>query len=154
MFTPLLLYAMIALNGCVILPIPTPERTVLAGKPVTEEELAFLAPYLTTKKEVIDRLGSPDLIWVEANLFAYNWSIRQGILIWGFVGSTLGDIEEIPKRYVLLIQFDEQERVRHFERAVRPAFKSYGDFLKDWVRDSHKKSSPGSKDKKEQDQMQ
>ena len=138
---------MVALRGCVILPIPTPERTVLAGKPVVEEDLAFLTPNLTTKKEVIERLGSPDVIWVEANLFAYNWSMLQGILIWGLGSGSLSGIEAIPNSYALLIRFDEQDRVIHFERIARPAFKSYGNFLKEWVGDSQKMSSPGSKDK-------
>jgi len=50
-------------------------------------------------------------------------------------------ISDIPKRYILLIKFDDQDRVQRFERAVRPSYKSYGDFLKEWIDDSDKKSS-------------
>jgi hypothetical protein len=142
---PLLFCVLISLNGCILLPIPTQEYKVLAGTPVTEEQLVFLAPNITTKSEVTARLGSPDVIWEDARLFAYNWVVRQGILIWavgaGYSGRT--GILDIPKRYMLLIQFDEQDRVQRFERAVRPSYKSYGDFLKEWIGDSDKKSSEG-----------
>jgi len=142
---------MVSLNGCVVLPIPTGERKVLAGKPVTQEQLAFLTPKVTSKMEVVDRLGSPDVIWEEGRIFAYNWEMRQGVLLWavGAGYSAVGGIADIPKRYVLLIQFDDQDRLRRFERAVRPAFKSYGDFLKEWVRHSDKMSPQAPNDRKE-----
>jgi len=135
--------ALISQTGCVFLPIPTQARKVLAGNPVTEEQLVFLAPNFTTKSEVLTRLGSPDVIWEEARLFAYNWEMRQGILIWavGAYYSGAAGMSDIPKHYMLLIQFDDQDRVRCFERAVRPAYKSYGDFLKEWIGNSYKKSS-------------
>jgi len=142
MIIPLLFCSLISQTGCILLPIPTQERKVLAGTPVTNEQLSFLASDVTMKSEVIDRLGSPDVIWEEARLFAYNWAVRQGILIWAVGGGYSGaaGISDIPKRYILLIQFDDQDRVQRFERAVRPAYKPYGDFLKEWIGDSDKKS--------------
>src|SRR3989339_37638 len=81
MIISFLFCALISQTGCVFLPIPTQERKVLAGNPVTEDQLIFLAPNVTTKSEVMVRLGSPDVIWEEAHLFAYNWEMRQGILL-------------------------------------------------------------------------
>lgn len=143
MIIPLLFCALISQTGCILLPIPTQETKVLAGTPVTEEQLAFLALNGTTKNEVTACLGSPDVIWEEARLFAYNWVVRQGILIWavGAHYSGAAGISDIPKRYMLLIQFDDQDRVQRFERAVWPSYTSYGDFLKEWIGDSDKKSS-------------
>jgi hypothetical protein len=143
MIIPLLFCALISQTGCILLPIPTQERKVLAGNPVTEEQLVFLAPDVTTKSEVITRLGSPDVIWEEARLFVYNWEMRQAILIWAVGGGYSGAAGawDVPKYYMLLIQFDDQDRVERFERAVRPPYKSYGDFLKEWSGDSYKKSS-------------
>lgn len=143
MIIPLLFCALISQTGCILLPIPTQERKVLAGTPVLNEQLVFLASNVTRKSEVMDRLGSPDVIWEEARLFAYNWVVRQGILIWAVGGGYSGaaGISDIPKRYILLIQFDDQDRVKRFERAVRPSYKSYGDFLKEWIDGSDKKSS-------------
>ena len=73
-------------------------------------------------------------------MFAYNWEMRQGILFWaigGYAGGAMG-AEDIPKRYVLLIRFDEQDRVERFGRTVRPASMSYGEFIQKWL-----KRSPG-----------
>lgn len=139
----LLFCAMISQNGCILLPIPTQESKVLAGTPVTEEQLAFLVLNMTTKSEVTARLGSPDVIWEEARLFAYNWDVRQGILVWAVGGGYSGaaGVYDIPKHYMLLIQFDDQDRVQRFERAVRPSNKPYGDFLKEWIGGADKKSS-------------
>lgn len=141
MTIPLLFCALISQTGCIVLPIPTQERKVLAGTPVTEEQLAFLVHNVTTKSEVMVHLGSPDVIWEDARLFAYNWVVRQGILVWAVGGGYSGaaGISDIPKPYILLIQFDDQDRVQRFERAVRPSNKSYGDFLKEWIADSDKK---------------
>jgi outer membrane protein assembly factor BamE (lipoprotein component of BamABCDE complex) len=130
--------AVLALAGCVALPISTREDKVLAGKPVTEEQLSFLVPKVTTKREVVDRLGSPNLIWQDARVLAYNWEMRQGILFWVISGYTTGaaGAEDIPKRYVLLILFDEHDRVERFERTVRPASMSYGKFIEAWLKRS------------------
>lgn len=143
MIIPFLFCALILQTGCVLLPIPVEEQKILAGKPVTEEKLAFLTISATRKNEVMTRLGNPDVIWEEARLFAYNWDMRQGILLWavGAHYSGAAGMSDIPKHYMLIIQFDDQDRVQRFERAVRPPYKSYGDFLKEWVGDSDKKSS-------------
>ena len=135
-----LLCAALSLAGCIVLPIPTHEDVVLGGKPVSEDQLAFLVPKVTTKREVVSRLGSPNVIWEDARVFAYNWEMRQGILFWaigGYAGGAMG-AEDVPKRYVLLIRFDEQDRVERFGRTVRPASMSYGEFIQKWL-----KRSPG-----------
>ncbi len=145
----LLICAVAFLAACVVLPVPTPERKVLEGTPVAEEQLDFLSAGVTTKQDVVDNLGDPDLIWEDANLFGYDWVMRQGILLWavgmGYGGA--GGAEDIPKHYSLLIQFDEHDRVQRFERAIRPAMKSYGDFLKDWVRGSNGASAKDEQDR-------
>lgn len=96
--------------------------------------------FTTTRSEVVARLGNPDVIWEEARLFAYNWEMRQGILVWavGAYYSGAAGVADIPRHYMLLIRFDDQDRVQRFERAVRPARETYGDFLKEWIRNSDK----------------
>jgi hypothetical protein len=143
---PVLFCALISQAGCIVLPIPAREHVVLAGKPVTEDQLDFITPKVTTKSEVVARLGSPNVIWEEARLFSYDWEMRQGILIWaiGAHYSGAAGISDIPSHHMLLVRFDDQDRVQHFERAVRPPFKSYGDFLKEWIADSDAQSSERS----------
>ncbi|MDP3420531.1 MAG: hypothetical protein Q8R61_08150 [Thiobacillus sp.] len=132
----LLLLAAITLYlyGCVI-PIPTPENKVLAGTPVTEEQLAFIQLGETTKENVLARLGEPQIVWEDAHIFVYEWEVRHGVLLWavgaGYSGA-FGAID-LRERYVLIIQFDDTDRLQRFERAIRPPLKSYGDFLREWV---------------------
>jgi hypothetical protein len=128
------LAAMTAQTGCLAVPIPTGEQTP-AGKPVSQEQVAFLTPGVTTKEEVTEHLGSPSMIWEEARLFSYDWAVRRGVLVWvaggGYSGA--GGIADISEHRSLLIQFDEHYRVRRFGSAVRPGYQSYGDFLREWV---------------------
>lgn len=137
---------MLSLSSCVV-PVPTKEDKVLAGKPVTDEQLAFLAPKITTQEEVIERLGSPNVIWEDARVFAYNWEMRQGILFWAVGGYATGaaGMKDIPKNYLLLIQFDEQNRVMRFTRTVRPLSQSYADCLKEWLKNSSTQSPPDAR---------
>jgi hypothetical protein len=61
------------------------ESKVLAGKPVTEEQLFFLKLQITTMQEVIEHLGNPNIIWENVRVFVYSWDMRQGILFWAAV---------------------------------------------------------------------
>jgi hypothetical protein len=123
-------------SGCIMLPIPTPEKKVLQGKPVTPEQIAFLSPGDTTSAQVVARLGKPDIIWEEARVYAYNWVLRSVVLFWavGAGGRGAAGLEDLEGRHALLIQFDRHDRVLRYESVVRPPLKSYGDFLKEWVK--------------------
>jgi hypothetical protein len=42
----------LALGGCLAIPVPTSQK-VLSGRPIDDEQLAFLTPAVTTRCEVI-----------------------------------------------------------------------------------------------------
>jgi outer membrane protein assembly factor BamE (lipoprotein component of BamABCDE complex) len=135
MFAPLVCLAL-ALSSCIAVPIPTSETKVLTGTPVTDEQLAFLTVNVTTMQQVVEALGSPNVIWEDARVFAYNWEMRQGILLWAAGAYVTGGAgaKDIQKHYMLLIQFDPQGRVQRFERTHRPLTQSYPNFLRRWAR--------------------
>lgn len=116
-----------------MVPVPWAEDKVLTGKQVTEEQISFLTPNVTTKQEVLERLGNPIVIWEDTRVFVYNWKMRQGIIFWAVYGGGLG-MGDIPKQYMLIIEFDEQDRIQRFERAVCPMNRSYSECLTEWVR--------------------
>lgn len=91
-----------------------------------------MTPNVTTMQEVLERLGNPTVIWEDARVFVYNWAMRQGIVFWAVYGGGFG-MGDISKHYLLLIQFDEQDRVQRFERAVCPMNRSYSECLTEWV---------------------
>jgi len=125
----------LTLTSCIAVPLPTSETKVLAGTPVTDEQLAFLTAHVTTRQQVIEALGNPNVIWEDARVFVYNWEMRQGILLWVVGGYATGysGAKDIPKHYMLLIQFDAQGRVQRFERVHRSLAQSYADFLRQWA---------------------
>ena len=132
------------LAGCV-LPIPTPEHKVLEGVPVTAEQLDFVArgvePNVTTRDEVLARLGTPSVIWEDARVYAYRWDMRQGVLVWAVAGAGAGagvspagfGRTDIPRHHLVLVQLDAQDRVVRAEHVTRPLTQTYGDFLKRWA---------------------
>jgi len=130
------------MDGCIMIPVPTTENKVLAGNPITEEQIAFLIPHATTQQEVVEQLGRPAVIWEDARLFVYNWKMRQGILFWAVGGASQGamagggGMTDIPKHYLLLIKFDKDSRVQRFERTVCPISKTCLECLKAWERKS------------------
>ena len=129
---------LISLAGCIMLPVPTGEGKVLAGKPVTNEELSFLKQQVTTQREVVEHLGNPNIIWEDARIFVYGWDMRQGILFWaaGAFYTGAAGMKDIPKHYQLIIRFDEQARVVDFATTTRPLYRSYSDFLTEWLKNS------------------
>jgi outer membrane protein assembly factor BamE (lipoprotein component of BamABCDE complex) len=143
-FSAVLLLACVALlaGGCVVLPIPTGEDKVLEGRPVTEFQQSFIKPGVTTREDVLKHLGQPFIIWEDARVFVYRWDMRQGIFVWLVTDGRqiAGDAHDVPKHYLLLIQFDGDNVVRRFERTTRPLSSSAPDFLMDWVRGFHERA--------------
>ena len=139
------LSVMLLLESCILLPIPTGEDKILAGRPVTEAQLSFLVPKITTREEVVEHLGTPDIIWEDAQVFIYNWEMRQGILFWaaGAYYSGGAGMKDITRHHLLLIQFDEQDRVLRFSRTTRPLTQSYADFLREWLKELPPPSEAG-----------
>lgn len=121
----------LTLGGCLAIPVPTSGKKVLSGRPVDDEQLAFLTPAVTTRREVIERLGNPNILWEDARVFAYSWEVRQGAVYWVAYGGF--GREDLPEHHLLLIQFDEHGRLSRFERTIRPASQLYADFLEKWV---------------------
>ena len=141
---------MLLMEGCIMVPVPTKQDRALAGKPVTEAQLSFLTPKITTMEEVVERLGNPNIIWEDARVFVYHWDMRQGILFWAVAGQTGGaGMEDIPKHYLLLIRFDEQSRVVRFTRTARPLLQPLADFLQQWLQNSDDDSQPDTPIRKE-----
>ncbi len=120
--------------------LPIPNEKVIAGDQMTNKELNFIRPGITTKEEVVERLDDPDVIWQEERIFAYNWQTTWGVLLWavgyahGGVAAGAGAEDIGQKNYVLLIRFDPNDRVERFEATKRSESDSYGEHLKKWIK--------------------
>lgn len=125
----------IFLYGCIAIPIPTSEKKVLSGDKISDKQLVFIEKGITSKSEIIDQLGLPDIHLIDKNIFAYNWQTRQAIIV--FIGYGIG-AEEIPKNYVLLLRFDSEDIVKNYKITTRSWFESYGDHLMEWMQEDEK----------------
>ena len=65
------------IHGCVIVPVPLPEKMVSGEKP--DESPSFIEIGVTSKAEISDRLGPPVVIWLDENIFVYDWKARWGV---------------------------------------------------------------------------
>lgn len=122
---PLLFVSMACCVGCLI--VPTPEHGLLEGRGViTEKEIAFVKNGTTTLEEVVVALGEPD--WTETDkVFVYRWTVIQGYLIVGDQAAA------IPKGYLLLLEFDEQNRVARHQRKAAELFQTFSDVIDQWL---------------------
>jgi outer membrane protein assembly factor BamE (lipoprotein component of BamABCDE complex) len=121
--------------GCIT--IPTSENKVLSGEKITDKQLVFIEQGITSKSDIIDKLGLPDIHLIDKNIFAYDWQTRQAIMIWVLPGGAAG-AADIPKNYVLLIRFDVEDIVRNHAITKRSLLESYGDHLMEWIQEDEK----------------
>jgi len=126
------------LYGCIT--IPTKENKVLSGEKISDKQLVFIEKDVTSKSEIIDQLGLPDIHLIDKNIFAYDWQTRQAIMIWAIAAGYSGSFgaADIPKNYVLLIRFDAEDIVKNYAITTRSWFESYGDHLIEWIQENEK----------------
>jgi hypothetical protein len=127
----------IFLYGCIAIPIPTSENKVMSGDKISDKQLVFIEKGITSKSEVIDQLGLPDIHLIDKNIFAYNWQTRQAIVVAIVYGGGI-QAEDIPKNYVLLLRFDSEDIVKNYKITTRSWFESYGDHLIEWIQEDEK----------------
>ena len=107
-----MLFAALSCCGCVMAPIPTQEhhRDDLPGRTnITTEAIDALQPGLTTRQEVLLKLGTPDGVFEQERTFVYLWSKCAGYFSWfmyaGMAAGSAGT-EPVGKGYALIMEFD------------------------------------------------
>lgn len=111
LFVPLLLG--IFLTGCGALPISGPSESPLAGKKVTEQEMASVAAVGKSRKEVIADLGNPTIELNDLRILVYPWIEHKGDWLLFAFSYTGGVAVTTPRQedWALLVAFDDKDRV-------------------------------------------
>jgi outer membrane protein assembly factor BamE (lipoprotein component of BamABCDE complex) len=104
-----LLGALINLTGCMI---PYPSHKVYEGNEIKAESLSWMQPGETTRAQVVERLGAPDIDFVDQRTIAYAWSGQSGGVL--FVVPPQGAEVPIRMRRALLIRFDTDNKAAAF----------------------------------------
>lgn len=113
----LLSFCMLVPLGCAAIIIPASEEEVLSGHKLTSENIAFIEPGIASRSDVIQKLGRPNMDFKDLRIIAYSWEVLGAYMPWAVGGpySAAGGVEKIGKPYVLLIAFDQEDRVSKFE---------------------------------------
>lgn len=115
-FSLLLFWLLIPL-GCAAIIIPASEGEVMSGRKITSENIEFIKQGITSRNEVIQKLGRPYMDFEDLQTIAYFWEVLGYYMPWialGYYGGG-GWVEKIGKTYALLIAFDKDDYVSKFE---------------------------------------
>ena len=101
--------------GCIVWPVaPPPSEALQTGRKIETGQLDFLVDGVTTRDEIIARLGEPLINLVGYRISAYPWVMLEktwGVLAVGATGVG-GAAIPIFDTKALFIAFDEMDRVR------------------------------------------
>ena len=105
-------------TGCVPLIIPTSPKTV-AGTEIHEEETTSIQPGMTTREEIVERLGEPDWQFDDIGIIAYRWTKQEwnNVMIWLAPYPSSGGISEFEtgRSYILFFLFDIDQKLTAHE---------------------------------------
>lgn len=99
--------ALLALAGCVIIPLPT--RPIV---PIPESDRAALKPGERTRAEILMRYGEPDLRLDGDRVLAYRWERSRALLVIFYGGQPITDVEAV------FLAFDGAGRLTRVGTAV------------------------------------
>jgi hypothetical protein len=117
------------LLGC---PVVLPLQGNDVGRRISKDELGFVRPGITSKSDLVPKLGRPDVIWENERVWVYNWDIIRSKYLVGILGPgsspSYGTVEN-RVHCVLFFRFDVNDRVERFQLTRRPSSDSYGEHL-------------------------
>ena len=97
---------------------------------IDEKRVFFIVPGMTTKDDVIGKLGFPSRVLRNGSVYGYDLEMGSWLV---FVGAGYsGEVFGITKDHLLLVEFDAENRVARFARkegytAIAPEFPSAGE---------------------------
>jgi len=111
----LCLLALVMMAGCIVIPVPTGE------KPYYAEAIPNLEVGVTSKSEVLQEFGVPDVTYHRDSELIYITTQESWKVAWGFIllapgaGEAGGGVETLHKRFVLSLSFDTKDVLSEFE---------------------------------------
>jgi hypothetical protein len=99
--------------GACLIPYRVSNPKVIAGYKADDASTSIIKPGITTKAEVLQKLGKPKLDMTEARLIAYNWiqgDYHLFLIFPGESGLNARDVE-LGSSYFFFVAFDHEDRV-------------------------------------------
>jgi hypothetical protein len=128
----ILISALLVLSSCLIIP------TVWEKQRFSEEVPTYFTLGISTVDDVVETLGQPDIIWETEHIYVYTWKHLQAEMPFFIPGPGKLAAGAVPftSDEALLILFDDAGCMRRIGRATKSPFESYGEFLRDWLKQS------------------
>lgn len=103
----------VLIAGCVAIPIPVINETVVSGQAAAEESVRSQVRSGEDLINVKARLGEPILNLGPQRVFVYKWTVSKGTLVWlaGGPPAAAGGIEPLVASHLLFIAFDQEGKV-------------------------------------------
>lgn len=124
-----LVAVLVAMTGCVAVPVPVGSGKITSGQEVRPEQLEMLVDPSTTRQEIVELMGEPDFIWGPGSVACYYWTKKKGEVWVATPYSSAG--HDISDTYALLLQFDEHDRIIRIGHFLNETVNS--DFLRKWI---------------------
>lgn len=128
--------------GCLAIPIPQGSKNIVTyGKKVEETQLSFIVPGQTTKVEVIEKIGQPNLMLDDLGVMAYGWKMLVAYV--PYVLFLRGDagIEKLDYQCLLLMSYDDRGVIHRSEivrySAVASSTKTIEELTRQWAVKEH-----------------
>lgn len=137
-------------SGCVLL--LTPEHGLRSGRGVISEgDLAFLEEGQTTREQVLLRFGAPAATLNGERVLLYHWQVVRGYLAWFLAcdrpcgAPPTAGARRIPKDYLILLEFNDDGRLKRFERTSPRWFESVEKHVDRWMPPDSVKLAPSTR---------
>jgi len=105
---------MIAVTGCVVLPVPSFSHKVVSGERIQSEDISFVQPGATTADDLVKRLGEPWARYQDLGVMVYYWETlvwhRVCLIPTGGYNNPIAS-DQITRLHYLFVQLDESDRV-------------------------------------------
>jgi hypothetical protein len=101
---------LLTLAGCVY--IPASGHQVLQGKRIEDQETPFIKAGVTSRTEVIQKLGEPSFEMAKPHIIGYSWEEVEGYMPWLVGGgySVIGGVVTLPAPHNFFVAFDREDR--------------------------------------------
>lgn len=125
----------VLISGCIAIPIPASEETVVFGSAVAEDEVRSKVSIGENELDVKARLGEPIVNFGPRKVFVYQWSIRKGSVFWaiGGPGAATAGVEPVVMSHLLFIAFDPDGKVLKTGTAKYKPFDSMAEQVSKWL---------------------
>ncbi|RMF21982.1 MAG: hypothetical protein D6760_08375 [Deltaproteobacteria bacterium] len=145
--------ASLAIAGCVVVPVITPEHGLLAGHGAIEQaEAVRLEPGETTREDVLLRFGEPSASLDGDRVFVYHWQTALGYVLWlvGGPGQAAGGAAPIARDRVLLLEFGDDGILLRRKLAKLPVGSSLSSSIDEWTPAESEKLEPMEAESKQE----